>query len=174
MDSILLVCMGNICRSPMAESVAHRMIRDAGLSGQFEFDSAGTHAHPKRSRTDPRVNSVLERKGYEPIARRARPVLPEDFERFDLILAMDLQNLAGLKRNCSLRIRTNFACFSISRRVSKGPKFPTPFSATCAASSACLNCVRLAFAACSKRRAQRSSTRCSGRYRLFSSVDTSA
>ena len=127
MDRILFVCMGNICRSPMAEGVAHRMIRDAGLSGHFGFDSAGTHAHPKRSRTDPRVNSVLERKGYEPIARRARPVLPEDFERFDLILAMDLQNLAGLKRNCSPAHSHKLRLFLDFAPGFEGTEVPDPF-----------------------------------------------
>lgn len=127
MDRILIVCMGNICRSPMAESVARRLVQDAGLSGQFEFDSAGTHAHPNRPRPDPRVKSVLTRKGYELIDRRARPVRPADFERFDLILAMDRENLAGLERNCAAELAHKLHLFLDFTPGLEGTDVPDPF-----------------------------------------------
>ncbi len=95
-----MVCMGNICRSPMARAVAQRVARDAGRSQEFEFDSAGTLALHAGERADPRALTVLLNRNYEPGNSRARRVIDQDFERFDLILAMDQANLQALQRLC--------------------------------------------------------------------------
>ena len=100
MMKILMVCMGNICRSPMAQAVARQVARNAGRSLEFEFDSAGTLAQRTGERADPRARSLLLSRDYEPGNTRARRVNEQDFERFDLILAMDQTNLEALQRLC--------------------------------------------------------------------------
>ena len=92
--------MGNICRSPMAQAVARQVACDAGRSQEFEFDSAGTLAQRIGERPDPRARTVLLSRDYEPENKRARRVNDQDFERFDLILAMDQTNLEDLRRLC--------------------------------------------------------------------------
>lgn len=107
--------MGNICRSPIALAVARQVAREAGRSHEFEFESAGTLAQRTGERADPRARSVLLSRDYEPGNTRARRVTDQDFEHFDLILAMDQTNLAALQRLCpplhlgKLRLLLEFA-----------------------------------------------------------------
>lgn len=98
--SVLLVCMGNICRSPTAEGVLRSMLEQAGLGGRVLLDSAGTHAYHVGEAPDPRSRRAAARRGYRLDSLRARQVEAADFERFDLILAADRQNLRELKRLC--------------------------------------------------------------------------
>ena len=93
---ILFVCMGNICRSPTAEGVfrAHARRHAAGL--KIEIDSAGTHAYHVGEPPDPRSIEAATRRGIDLTDLRARQVQDEDFERFDLIVAMDRLNHATL------------------------------------------------------------------------------
>jgi protein-tyrosine phosphatase len=100
MTKILMVCMANICRSPMAQAVARQVAHDAGRSQELEFDSAGLLAQHAGERTDARARFVLLSRDYEPGNTRARCVNDQDFEHFDLILAMDRPNLAALQRLC--------------------------------------------------------------------------
>jgi protein-tyrosine phosphatase len=94
---ILMICMGNICRSPTAEGVfRHRLLR-AGLMGHVEVDSAGTHAYHVGSPPDARSQEHAALRGYDLSELRARQVQRQDFERFDLLLAMDWDNLALLE-----------------------------------------------------------------------------
>ncbi|HAL39696.1 MAG TPA: phosphotyrosine protein phosphatase [Polaromonas sp.] len=102
MTKLLMVCMGNLCRSPMAQTVAEKLAADAGLSQQLKLDSAGTHAPHLGERPDPRVEVTLSRRGYEMGRIRSRRIAPQDFQHFDLILAMDASNLAELQRLCPL------------------------------------------------------------------------
>lgn len=95
-----MVCMGNICRSPMAEAVARTMAEKCGLKGLAEFDSAGTHGYHAGEKPDERACKVAAQRGYKLAGLRARKVVAEDFSRFDLILAMDRQNLQALRRLC--------------------------------------------------------------------------
>ena len=93
---ILFVCMGNICRSPTAEGVfrAHARRHATGLG--IEIDSAGTHAYHVGEPPDPRTIEAATRRGIDLTGLRARQVHDDDFERFDLILAMDRLNHATL------------------------------------------------------------------------------
>lgn len=100
MMRILFVCMGNICRSPMAEGVFRALVEQAGLSSSVEVDSAGTHAYHEGESPDPRARTVTASRGYNLSGMRARRVIEADFSRFDLIVAMDRQNLAWLRRSC--------------------------------------------------------------------------
>ena len=92
---ILFVCLGNICRSPTAEGVMARMLREAGLDGEVVIDSAGTGGWHAGEPPDPRATEAARRRGTE-LTGTARQVRAEDFEAFDLLLAMDRDNLREL------------------------------------------------------------------------------
>ncbi|HEY1547910.1 MAG TPA: low molecular weight protein-tyrosine-phosphatase [Kofleriaceae bacterium] len=92
---ILFVCLGNICRSPTAEAVMRVLAAEAGKA--VELDSAGTGGWHVGEAADPRARSVAARRGY-PVDHRARQLTRDDFDRFDLILAMDRQNLADIEK----------------------------------------------------------------------------
>ncbi|MBS1210843.1 MAG: phosphotyrosine protein phosphatase [Proteobacteria bacterium] len=110
MKRILFVCTGNICRSPTAEGVARHLAREMGLTG-FEFDSAGTHAYHTGEAPDMRAQKAARRRGYDLSGLRARTVMQEDFESFDLILAMDRGHLAWLQQICPEHLRHKLALF---------------------------------------------------------------
>ena len=94
---VLFVCLGNICRSPSAEGVFRQQLRDAGLQDQVEVDSAGTGPWHVGKPADSRASAAALQRGYDLSALRGRQVSRADFERFDLILAMDHSNFADLK-----------------------------------------------------------------------------
>jgi protein-tyrosine phosphatase len=94
---ILFVCMGNICRSPAAEIVFRHMVKAANLDDRIEIDSAGTIGHHAGNPPDKRMSATLSARGYRPEGR-ARRVCKEDFDNFDLILPMDPENEAELRR----------------------------------------------------------------------------
>jgi protein-tyrosine phosphatase len=94
---ILFVCLGNICRSPTAEGVMKRLVAEADLKDGIELDSAGTGGWHVGEPPDPRAIDAARRRGIE-LAGRARQVRAEDFERFDLLLAMDRSNERALRR----------------------------------------------------------------------------
>jgi protein-tyrosine phosphatase len=98
--SVLMVCMGNICRSPTAEGVFRHLVRRDGLQDRIRIDSAGTHDYHVGSPPDERSSHHASLRGYDLSALRARQVETLDFERFDLILAMDHENLALLREDC--------------------------------------------------------------------------
>ena len=93
-QSVLFVCMGNICRSPTAEAVFRYYARQSGLD--LLIDSAGTLDYHSGDKPDGRARKAGERRGYDFSSIRARKVTSEDFERFDLILAMDKDNYRNL------------------------------------------------------------------------------
>jgi protein-tyrosine phosphatase len=97
MIRILLVCMGNICRSPMAHGVVRRRLREAGLDTAVKLDSAGTHGYHEGSPPDERAQAAARRRGVDISDLRARAVQVSDFESFDLVLAMDDENLEALR-----------------------------------------------------------------------------
>jgi protein-tyrosine phosphatase len=97
---ILCVCMGNICRSPTAEGVLRAKVAQAGLSERVQIDSAGTHNYHPGSPPDERSQRHALARGYDLSVLRARQVRDADFEKFDLILAMDWDNLALLQADC--------------------------------------------------------------------------
>ena len=100
MTRILLVCMANVCRSPMALAVAKQRVGRLGLAKMLDFDSAGTHVRGSGERPDPRAVSVLLSRSYTLGRTRSRQVAVPDFQRFDLIVAMDESNLAALHSMC--------------------------------------------------------------------------
>lgn len=97
--SVLFVCMGNICRSPTAESVFRKLVSDADLLDEIDIDSAGTHAYHSGEPPDHRARAAAARRGVDMQGLHARRVTEEDFTRFDIIVAMDRLNLATLKEH---------------------------------------------------------------------------
>ena len=93
---ILLVCMGNICRSPMAEGLVRHKARERGMD--VSTDSAGTIDSHAGEAPDPRAQKCMADHGIDISDLRARQVRPSDFRDFDLLLAMDMSNLKGLRR----------------------------------------------------------------------------
>ena len=98
--SVLFVCMGNICRSPTAHGVFRQKVIDSGLSHLMEVDSAGTHNYHPNSPPDERSQRHAAKRGYDLTDLRARQIRADDFERFDLILVMDMDNLALVQEQC--------------------------------------------------------------------------
>lgn len=94
---ILFVCLGNICRSPLAQGVFEHLVSEAGLVSRFSADSAGTAGWHIGKAPDPRSVAAAARRGVDLSGQRARQVTQPDFTDFDLILAMDKSNLAALQ-----------------------------------------------------------------------------
>jgi protein-tyrosine phosphatase len=90
------VCLGNICRSPTAEGVMRGLVEDAGLADRVVLDSAGTGAYHVGELPDPRTRQAAKQRGYI-LEHRAWQFTAKDFARFDLVLAMDEQNLRHLR-----------------------------------------------------------------------------
>ncbi len=95
---VLMVCTGNICRSPTAEGVLRAKLRHAGLGGAVWVDSAGTHGYHTEEPPDPRAIRIAAARGYDLSGLRARPVVTPDFTRFHWMLAMDEANMTWLQR----------------------------------------------------------------------------
>jgi len=93
---VLMVCMGNICRSPLAHGLFQSLVEKEGLSELIVVDSAGTHAYHVGEPPDPRSQQTAERHGIDLSEQRARRVRQQDFEEFDYILAMDRDNYDNL------------------------------------------------------------------------------
>ena len=89
--------MGNLCRSPTAEGVFSHLLEKAGVADEFNIDSAGTHAYHVNEPPDRRAQAAAARRGFTMSHLRARRVEADDFEKFDHIIAMDLDNVAALR-----------------------------------------------------------------------------
>ena len=99
--SVLFVCLGNICRSPLAEGVFRHLVEEEGLADRFDVDSAGTGAWHVGEPPDGRASMVAQSHGIS-LDSRARQVEAEDLDRFHHILAMDRSNLQELRRMVDL------------------------------------------------------------------------
>ena len=120
---LLMVCMGNVCRSPMAQAVTLHLAEVAGLGHALQVHSAGTHAVGGSQPLDPRAKAVLSGRGY-PIGRsRSRQITEKDFQQHDLVLGMDQENLNELRRICpgdhihKLRLFLEYAPGAAAREV---------------------------------------------------------
>jgi len=97
---VLMVCLGNICRSPTAEAVFRAKVADSGLAASIKVDSAGTSNWHSGNPPDPRSIQAAAARAFDLTPLRARQVEPDDFDNFDYILAMDQQNLRDLQDQC--------------------------------------------------------------------------
>jgi protein-tyrosine phosphatase len=95
---IVFVCLGNICRSPMAEVVMQSLVDEADLGNRVEVSSAGTGDWHVGERADPRTLEILAARGYDGSRHRARQFEADWFDRHDLVVALDSRNLDDLRR----------------------------------------------------------------------------
>lgn len=124
--NILFVCMGNICRSPTAEGVFRDFVEQAGLTESVHIDSAGTHAYHEGEPADARASAAAARRGYSLADIRARPVVDEDFEYFDHIVAMDRTNLRILTERSGAEFRHKISLF-LDHSSRTGEEVPDPY-----------------------------------------------
>ncbi|TGR21582.1 MULTISPECIES: low molecular weight protein-tyrosine-phosphatase [unclassified Mesorhizobium] len=110
-NSILFVCLGNICRSPLAEGVLRAVLAERGYGGGIVLDSAATSGWEVGSAPDPRSIAVATSHGIDLSGQRARRITPADFHRFDLILGMDRSNVADLKALAPAAVRDRVHLF---------------------------------------------------------------
>ena len=95
---ILFVCLGNICRSPMAEFVFRDLVQKRGLEGRFQAASAATSAEELGNPVHPGTRRRLAREGISTQGKRAALLTPEDYARYDLLIGMEERNLAAMRR----------------------------------------------------------------------------
>ena len=122
---ILFFCMGNICRSPTAEGVMRAKLAAAGID--VEVDSAGTHGYHVGAPPDERSQEHALKRGYDLSRQRARKLEARDFERFDLVLAMDDDNLAHARRLCPPARRDRLKLLMSYAPDAGNPHVPDPY-----------------------------------------------
>ena len=98
MHRILFVCLGNICRSPMAEMILKDMVRQRGLDGEFEIASCATSTEEIGNPVYPPARAELARRGVKCEHRAARQLTKADYEKYDLLIGMDENNIRNMKR----------------------------------------------------------------------------
>ena len=126
MTRVLFVCMGNICRSPAAEGAFRDLVDKAGLTEQFAIDSAGTGAWHEGEPADRRMRTAAARRGLT-LTSVARAVRPEDYENFDVILAMDADNLRTLRKRAPVAHHHKIRLFRDLDPEEPGLDVPDPY-----------------------------------------------
>ena len=124
--SILFVCMGNICRSPLAQGIFQSVVHEQRLADRFMVDSAGTGGWHVGDPPDPRARHVASTHGIDISTQQCRQIGPHDFNRFDLILAMDQNNLTELKRACPAQCNVEIDLFMAYAGLGQKP-VPDPY-----------------------------------------------
>jgi len=124
---VLLVCMGNICRSPTAEGVLRYFIKTNNLGDKVEVDSAGTHGYHVGEAPDSRTQRAASARGYNLSQLRARKVARQDLDYFDLILAMDKSNLDNLRRMATPEQQPRLGLFMDYARNFDDDEVPDPY-----------------------------------------------
>ncbi len=124
---VLLVCMGNICRSPTAEAVLRQMIKNNKLGHIVEVDSAGTHGYHVGEAPDSRTQRAALARGYNLSQLRARKVARQDIDYFDLILAMDKSNLDNLRRMAPPEAHERIKLFMDYSKNFEDDEVPDPY-----------------------------------------------
>ena len=126
---VLFVCMGNICRSPSGEGVFQHHVDAAGYSNKIEVDSAGTIGYHTGNPADARMQAAATKRGYS-LDSLARQVKLQDFQDFDLIIAMDVENLENLDHLAGARLEHVRMLGSFLNGVNdpvRGPSVPDPY-----------------------------------------------
>ena len=125
--NVLFVCMGNICRSPTAEGVFRHLVVQEGLDHVIQTDSAGTHAYHVGEPPDSRARQTADNRGIDLSDLRARKVVKQDFEAFEYVLAMDLDNHALLSRLCPPEWASRLHMFMDFAPQSEFDEVPDPY-----------------------------------------------
>lgn len=110
--SILFICLGNICRSPLAEGVMRHVLAERGLGGNVHIDSAGTNGYHTGEAPDKRSVRVAASHGIDISGQRCRQLIEADFTRFDLILGMDHRNITTINQRAPSRHTAEIGLFS--------------------------------------------------------------
>ena len=124
---VLFVCLGNICRSPTAEAVFRAVAAREAPELSLEIESAGTAGYHIGEPPDARSQAAAQRRGYDLSLLRARKVAPEDFTRFDFILAMDRENLTTLRRLAPAAAHSRIRLFLEFAPEADAPEVPDPY-----------------------------------------------
>ncbi len=124
---VLMVCMGNICRSPTAEAVFRKYLKNNRLGDIVEVDSAGTHGYHVGEAPDSRTQRAAAARGYNLSQTRARKVARQDLEYFDLVLAMDKSNLDNLRRLAPPETRDRIRLFMDFAKNFDDEEVPDPY-----------------------------------------------
>lgn len=124
---VLFVCMGNICRSPSVEGVFREIVSRELPDLQIEIDSAGTHDYHVGEPPDPRAQRAAQRRGIDLSGLRARRVTADDFERFDLVVAMDPLNVVVLEELCPPDQRSRIRLLLEFAPEAGRPDVPDPY-----------------------------------------------
>jgi protein-tyrosine phosphatase len=127
MRSILFVCTANICRSPTAAGVFRKLLTRQGKDGAFEVDAAGTHDYHIGKPPFPTAVEVSKQRGYDITQHVARRIKPDDFDRFDLILAMDKGHLKSLKAIAPTRCKQKIELLLEYGDRFHGEEVPDPY-----------------------------------------------
>jgi len=125
MKSVLFICMGNICRSPSAEAVFRHKAQTQGLS--LTIDSAGTVGAHAKEKPDHRAQKVGVERGYSFDGIKSRKVTAQDFDKFDLILAMDNDNLTDLKKIAPAHLKSKAMLFLDFAKNHEESEVPDPY-----------------------------------------------
>lgn len=124
---ICFVCLGNICRSPTAHGVMERLVAGAGLDASIAIDSAGTAAYHVGELPDARSRAAARRRGIE-LTHLARQFVAADLDRFDLVVAMDRQNLLRLQQLAGARTAPRVVLLrSFDPTAAPGAEVPDPY-----------------------------------------------
>jgi len=125
---LLFVCMGNICRSPTAEGVMQKLVDEAGLQKAIELDSAGTHGYHVGASPDRRSQAAAAARGYDLSKLHSRQVADSDFVHFDMLLAMDKDNLYLLRERCPEQYQHKLKLMMEFANHSPVTEVPDPYS----------------------------------------------
>ena len=124
---LLFVCLGNICRSPSAENIMNHLIQEAGLTDKISCDSAGTSGYHVGASPDRRMSAAAIKKDIR-LLGQSRKLTPSDLQRFDLILAMDLENyqdILYLDREGKYETKVHLICDFATHKTDK--EVPDPY-----------------------------------------------
>ena len=125
--ALLVVCTGNICRSPTAEGVLRHLVRQRGLADRVQVASAGTHDYHVGEAPDPRTVNHAAKRGYDLSAQRAAQVRKDDFRTFDYILAMDRGHLHLLRAMAPAESKARLGLFLEASGKWRDEDLPDPY-----------------------------------------------